>query len=111
MPDLQRCRPGEEIEDQIAIVNPTEDMSEFRWHRTWHGSPRGRALSRQVTPNVEAHVYMSAHDDKTWVANIENRSTSHFGIDRIKFNFKTRKEALRWIRREIPKMKRLLKSN
>jgi len=86
----------------------------FRWQKSWHGA-LGKGLSRRVCrdPFVEAHVYMNAHDKKTYVGNIENHgSMGAFGhwpyIGRIQFGFKTRNEARRWVEGEIPKVRRAM---
>lgn len=88
---------------------------EFNWHRSWHGHRNGKAQSKRVArdPYVEAHVYMNAHDGKTWCGNIENHgSPGAWGtwphVGRIKFHFKTRADAKRWVEQEIPKVRREL---
>lgn len=88
-------------------------MSEFQWHPSII-TPGN--MCRRITqdPYAEAVVYKNAHDQKTFVALIENHgSMGSYGVwpfvSKIKFGFKRRRDAMAWADREIPKVRKLLR--
>jgi hypothetical protein len=83
--------------------------------RGWKEGLMGLGRVIQQDPYVVARVWKNAQDKKTWCAGVENHGgMGNYGcwpyeINRIKFQFKRRKDAVAWANQQIPEVRALLK--